>query len=274
MSLFVRGALLLDAAMSVQAAVRLLAQHGFWLDPHQAGPHSWLEEYIDRVAELMSRAGSAAHPTLADAARLLERPAAGEWAAVRRQSGVTIFWYAFPVTDLLDAFARAAPVQTLLDGLKLHEHTSTLAVQVEDIPASSLQMRVILNGQDLVGIKMSESGGYGFERTFRGSAREDEGPAKAAVRSTEEAADVTVRGCPFLDAPEKVTVGVRFELEIGLSEAPVDAVVTTGALVLQASAGVTTVPVEVQVLADGAFPRRRVGGGISTWLSAIRRGSE
>ena len=109
----VRGALLLDAGMSVQAAGRRLAQHGYWIDPNQPSARSWLKEYVAQIAEFVSRAGAARPdasdrasgrgaatstadgrrevPTLEEAARLLARPAEHEWAAVRRQDGVTIF---------------------------------------------------------------------------------------------------------------------------------------------------------------------------------------
>jgi hypothetical protein len=48
-----------------------------------------------------------------------------------------------------------------------------------------------------------------------------------------------------------VQVGVKFELEIGLSETPAADVVTTGPIVVRAPAGETKVNVEVQVIADG-----------------------
>jgi Ternary complex associated domain 7 len=283
--LVVRGALLLDAGMSVQAAGRRLAQHGYWIDPNQPGARSWLKEYVARIAELISRAGGArpdasdresgghaatsttAAPTIEDAARLLARPPEGQWAAVRRQDGVTIFWYACRVSELLQVFSNSPPEQTILESLNLHEYTSTRSVQAEDLPSSGPQLHVVLHGHDLVGIKEpdghAESGDFEFERSYRGGVgtggeRGDAGggagtldaagPAVPAEHGAEEAA---VRGFPFLDAPQKVTVGVRFELEIGLSDAPVAGVATTGQLVLHAPAGTTKIPVEVQLVAEG-----------------------
>ena len=113
----VRGALLLDAGMSVQAAVRRLAQHGFWIDPDQPPVRSWLEEYVARITGLVSRVGIARPdawncgnsrdgatstadrenraPTVEEAARLLARPLDDQWALVRRVSiafAVVRFW--------------------------------------------------------------------------------------------------------------------------------------------------------------------------------------
>ena len=231
----------------------------------------------------------AAVPTPEEAARLLARPAEGEWAALRRQDGVTIFWYACQITELLKVFSRVSPEQTVLESLDLHEYTSTRVIQVEDLPSSGPQLQVVLHGHDLLGVKEPEGrpDNFDFDRTFRetvtpaapsvpaaygteeaagvtvwrggaetvwrGGAEtvESKVPSVPAAYGTEEAARVTVRGYPFLDAPQRVTVGVSFELEIGLSGAPVVGVATTGPLVLHAPAGTTTIPVEVQVVADG-----------------------
>jgi Ternary complex associated domain 7 len=272
--ILVKGAVLLDAGMSVQAAGRRLAQHGYWIDPNQRDARSWLEEYVARVTQLISRAGvlppdgsdresggqaaistttvQAAAPTIEDAARLLARPHDDQWAAVRRQDGVTIFWYAKRVTKFLQAFSHAPSEQPVLEALEFHEYTSTPSIQVEDLPSSGPRLQVVLHGQDLVGIKEPplHYPGFDSERSFRGDGDTAEGGVPATHRA-EEATGVAVRGFPFLDAPPKVTVGVRFELEIGLSGEPVAGVATTGEMVLHAPPGTTTIPVEVQVIADG-----------------------
>ena len=239
----VKGAVLLDAGMSVLAASRRLAQHGYWIDPNQPGARSWLEEYVARIAELISRVGAArpdasvresgghaakstttareGAPTIENAARLLARPHDNQWAAVRRQDGVTIFWYACPINELLHAFLRAPSERTVLECLNLHEYTSTESIQIEDLPSSG-PIQVVLHGHDLDGIKEPR---FEFERSFRGGVGTGGGAVPAEHRA-EEAAGVAVRGFPFLDGPPKVTVGVRFELEIGLSEIPIAGIAT------------------------------------------------
>ena len=71
----IRDAVLLDAGMSVHAAVRRLAQHGFWLDPHQPAARSWLEEYVAKINKHLSQDPKhPAGPTLADVEKVLKRP--------------------------------------------------------------------------------------------------------------------------------------------------------------------------------------------------------
>jgi len=258
--------------MSVHAAARRLAQHGFWIDPEQPAVRSWLEEYVARI--VASLAGTAqplasnresggdtatsstdvpaAIPTFEEAARLLARSAENQWAAVRRQDGVTIFWYACRITELLEVFSRVAPEQTVRESLDLHEYTSTRAIQAEALSSSGPQLQVVLHGHDLVGVKEPEGPADVLDGTLRGGVTFDlEEPLVPAEHGAEKAAGVEVCGFPFLDAPQKVTVGVRFDLEIGLSKTPVVGVASTGPLVLHAPAGTTTIPVEVQVVAEG-----------------------
>lgn len=146
-------------------------------------------------------------------------------AAVRREDGVTIFWYAFRVSELLQVFSRLAPGRTVLESLNLHEYTSTRAIQAEELPSSDPQLQVVLHGHDLLGVKEPErrSDNLDFERTLRGGVEtaEPAAPSVPTAHGTEGAAGVTVQGFPFLDAPQKVTVGAPFELEICLSNAPV-----------------------------------------------------
>jgi Ternary complex associated domain 7 len=276
-----KGALLLDAAMSVQDAVRRLAQHGYWLDPDHPAARSWLQEYVDQIAALLSGGGEApgdssstgtggqagasatdvraAVPTLEDAARVLARPAEGQWAAVRRQDGITIFWYAFRVTDLLQIFSCEPAERTVREALDFHEYTSTRSIQVENLPSSGPQLQIVLHGQDLVGVKEPEGeidlSDLGFDQLRGGVTRsrvhvEDKDINRAFLPGLGDAG-VAVRGFPFLAAPEKVTVGVEFELEIGISDAPATGVATAGPLELRAPRGTTTIPIEVQVVADG-----------------------
>jgi hypothetical protein len=275
----VRGALLLDVGMSAQAAIRRLAQHGFWIDRDQPSVRSWLEEYVARIAGLLSRAAMGrpagsdpepvrdgptagldlrgGPPTVEEAARLLARPVEDEWALIRREEGVTIFWYAFRIPELLAMFSHVAPERTLREALDLHEYTSTQTIQAKDLVSSDSRVRVVLNGLSAVGVKEPGKGTddlkFDVDDTLRGPTT-TVAPTVPSIPSepgAAEAAGVTVRGFPSLDAPDKVAVGVPFDLEIGLSDAPVVGVATTGAIVLHAPAGTTTIPVEVQVIAEG-----------------------
>jgi len=106
--------------MNVKAALRRLAQQGFWKSFDVPEVRAWLEEYLTNI-KLAARVGQArsegsgndggapvavqpAFLTFEEAVRLNERPHADQWAAIRRQDDATIFWYARPISDLLDVF--------------------------------------------------------------------------------------------------------------------------------------------------------------------------
>jgi Ternary complex associated domain 7 len=271
---------LLDAEMSVPAAVRRLAQHGFWKDPGTPSVRSWLKEYVASINELASSAdnaggngpdqagvanaatsagpGRATVLTVDNAVRLLARPLNDQWATIRRQHGVTIFWYARAIAELLDAFAQATPAgQTVQDILDLHEFTSTPVVQVDDLALRGGERNVVLRGHDLVGVRAPghdeflDWQRFELEWFTRGGAptgREESAVARAPAAATPS---TTVQGFPFLDAPQKVKVGVLFELEIGLSGTPVTGVVAAAPLLLPVPAGIVTISIEVEVVADG-----------------------
>ena len=246
----VKSALLLDAEMTVQAAARRLAQHGFWRDPEEPFARAWLQEYVARISESISRArttpaqlasgrapastadATAGVPTLAEAARLLARPVTGQWAIIRRQDGVTLFWYAFRISDLLPGLSGAAPERTVREVLDLHEDmaTPTATVEAENVPTSGPELQVVLNGLAAVGVKEpDERAGHWsfdyFDDTFRGSVT----PPGTGTADAAGAVGVTTGGFPFLEAPQKVAVGIAFDLEIGLSDAPVAGVAIDGA---------------------------------------------
>jgi hypothetical protein len=262
-----KDAILLDAGMTVGAALRRLAQHGYWTHPNSLEARSWLEEYVANINELAASAdrartdqlgsegGSAPATglTFEKAVRLNARAQDGQWTAIRRQDGVTIFWYARLVRDVLGILSKVKPDTIVCVALDLHETTATPPVQIADLPGSDVELAVVLHGNDLVGVQeftshYVELHTRGFKDLVR-AARQAKGPFAAS--SVDEAAGPTVRAFPFLQAPEKVAVGVGFDLEIGLSDTPVVGVTSTGELVLHVFDGATMIPVEVQVVADG-----------------------
>ncbi|MEA2941956.1 MAG: hypothetical protein QOD09_2485 [Bradyrhizobium sp.] len=272
-----KEAVLLDAGMSSREALYRLAQHGYWKHPDVPSARLWLDEYVIRINKLAAQAdrtspgdreagevdGAAAAVRSAplnfeDAIRLNARAAAGQWAAIRRQDSMTIFWYARPVQELLDLLSEVGGDVNLRDALNLHEYEATPSIQAAELPRSSGKLAIVLHGNDLIGVREDiPNDGKLSTRGFRDVVRSaspfeaDLGGAVLEESARGSDIDVSVRAFPLLQAPQKVATGEAFDLEIGLSETPVAGVTSPGEVVLRAAPGAATIPVEIQVIADG-----------------------
>ncbi|MBR0948065.1 CHAT domain-containing protein [Bradyrhizobium liaoningense] len=266
-----KDAILLDAGMTVRAALRRLAQHGYWIDPDALEARLWLDEYTTNINKLARLAGyvrsdrrdetagdaaDLAVLTFEDAVRLNARSHEGRWAVIRRQDNVTIFWYARQVADVLGNLSNAASDVTVCAALQLNETTAVPAIQVPDFSNSDGRLAVVLQGNDLIGVNeftppYSDLRTRGAADLVRNAQSEVVIEPPSASSNVDEDNAVAVRAFPLLNVPQKVTVGVEFDLEIGLSEVPVVGVISTGKLVLRAPAAATTIPLEVHIVADG-----------------------
>jgi hypothetical protein len=268
-------AVLLQADMTVGQALRRLAQNGYWTDPSIPEVRSWLEECVAWSDQILSGAtaslpadrsdGRVAHrtasPTVEEMTRLLARPIHDGWVAVRRQRGVTIFWYALSLTHVLDALTGPARRNDLEQTLQLHEPMSTPTFQAADLPQDGTfhSPGIVLQGQQLVGVNEPSGEEGPGDRSTRGPSigagttleTLDVAESKRGTGAGTTTIPVEVRAYPFLNAPTQVVVDQAFELDIGLSEVPVAGIRSTGEIVLSASAGTTTIPIEVQVVAEG-----------------------
>ncbi len=174
-----RDAVTIDAVMTVSDALLRLAQHGYWLDPAAPESNAFLAEYVARIRKIAvvprlvlagDDAGSdtpdrasaehdwertdAAQMTVADAARLLARPLDEGRVAIRRQQGVTIFWYARSVEEVLRMLVDRAPDMSVGDALNLHEYTSDKTIQASELDESAERNfpGVVLRGQEPVAV--------------------------------------------------------------------------------------------------------------------------
>jgi hypothetical protein len=98
------------------------------------------------------------------------------------------------------------------------------AIQVTDLPNSNGKVALILQGNDLIGVH--EFTPSYLDLHTRGGEdlvprAQSEIVSEAPAPSVDEGNGVSVRAFPLLHAPQKATVGVGFDLEIGLSVAPV-----------------------------------------------------
>ena len=294
-------AVTLDAAMTAQEALRRLAQHGYWTDSNQPAARRRAEEYVEEMRRLLAtpggeeqtapdgperhvRGGGRDRPTpatdetqltidlrtldLPTTLRILARPVAEGWAAIRRQDGITIFWYSRRATELINALIEVPANLTLLAALDLHEWGSVPTIQVGMLDGGGADefTGVVLYGHDVAGVAdgtgssppgrgrpVGPSGERGVERDLRTEAergieekgdREHLGPPDAS-RPDE------VRAYPLLETEKRVSVGQRFNFTIGLSNVPMANTDANAPMVLRGHGGTETIGVEVQVLADG-----------------------
>jgi len=261
--------------MSARDALRRLAKHGYWIDPRSPVPRAWLEEYAAEIRKVASRRPALAamssssesflrddrgprldpaDMSLDDAARMLARPVEGGRVVIRRQEGVTIFWYARDVERVLQEL-NAQPDESVMVALQLHEYEADPAEQAAAMDESSASrfVGVILNGQNPIavgepGLARSMSVPRSGVSRSAGTTSSDEFLLGITPAPTDP--HIEVHAYPMLDAPRVVAVGKPFDLVIGLADSPVPGVQATGQLVLKAPAGTTTIPVNVHVVAD------------------------
>ena len=298
--------LTLNAAMTGSEALRRLAKHGYWSDPEIPAVRDWLEAYATRMrrlaAERSEREGpheqsaeEAGRPdpatmTVEDAARLLQRPVdENAWVAVRRQDGVTLFWYSRPVQVVLQMLEQFPHDWSMVDILGLHEHESEPTVQdtqlgldggeaVEGIVLRDGTPVAIGDGAPFPSLERRDEAvrGGGPERY---SDEDRSAPRAPAPSSWEEAepeeqaepewqaepeyeetgsgaedeervGTVEVRAHPYLDAPRTVVAEEEFTVAVGLTEQAMPEVRSTGPIEFRAPLG-GTVLVEVHLVAEG-----------------------
>ena len=151
----------LDAAWTVSEALRRLAEHGYWSSTDIPEVRQYLDDYVKKIRAIAAQkdAGASELATLsvADAAGRLAQPAENVRVAIRRQEGVTIFWYAREVAYVLDRLnnaSRGDKPDGVRSALDLHESTSDRTLQAEEKSVRELEQwdGIVLRGQEPIGI--------------------------------------------------------------------------------------------------------------------------
>jgi hypothetical protein len=233
-------AIVLDAAMSVSATRARLARYGLWLDPQQPEAQAWIAQHAKRVSLSFD-----------EAARRLARDPWGFGAAIRRQWYASVLWYSWPAGQVLHACARAAPNDTLLDALSIHESDSGLPLAVPAPGHIPDRGGVVLDGSTPIAVSSPQAappapapGGFDFDKA-RTTPR---APTAAGPQTRSPAADI--RAWPRLEAPSYSPARVPFDVIVGLS-AEKQPHVWGDVLKIPVPAGATTVDVTVELIADG-----------------------
>lgn len=178
----------------------------------------------------------------------------GHWVALRRPLGSTSLWYLFRVDDLLEKIAGQPPDEPLEAAMGLREQDGAPTLQAESAPRSF--RGILLDGDQLAGALIDDREHPGWVGA-RPPALPGGAPPRMAPPPPEETAPVNTDGepelfeaYPGLDAPDRVEVGLPFDLEIWLSPVPVERVEGTRVQV-SLPPDVDTFQLDVQVTADG-----------------------
>jgi hypothetical protein len=207
-----RPTVLLDASMSVSAALARLARHGLWLDPRQPDAGLWIDE-------LAVRLGSARELVVAR----LARPPASHGVAIRRQWGINELWYGMDAERVLSDCVRAPGGLSLLEALNLHEHQSQaprLLRAGQALPPGDGAL--VTDGDAMIydDAVAADRGGDAHDRLrpllgalvgMPGPTRSGAGPAPAPAAAQQ------VSGWPAIEAPRIVRAAQPFTVAIGLA---------------------------------------------------------
>lgn len=133
----------LDAEMRAADVLRRLALNGFWLDARDGAARARIEEISGRLARPFD-----------EVARALARDVGGHGAAIRRQWGTNVLWYARPLAEVLQRCAAADPAAPLLDVLDLHESDSGPPIERVDHAQVPLHDGVVMEQGEPVAVSL------------------------------------------------------------------------------------------------------------------------
>jgi hypothetical protein len=206
-------AIALDAEMTAAEVLERLALNGFWRDPH----HPAAQARIERL-----RADTKKPFDVVAAA--LVRDVREHGAAIRRQWGTHVLWYARPLEDVLGRCADAPADALLVDVLDLHEHDSGKTIDLQADESTLLSEGVVMEHGRPVGVSLpdraptSEDWKWLERGTFGGSTRSSDPlgiPPLPEAAGPAAAADAQV--WPRIEAPDFVPAAQAFDVEVGFA---------------------------------------------------------
>ncbi len=247
-----RPAIALDAEMPASEVLHRLALNGFW----SSVDHPAARARVERM-----RAGMKQQPFDAVAATLA-RDARLHGAAIRRQWGTYVLWYARDLQQVLERCAAAAPDALLIDVLDLHEHDSEPTIELQPGGGTPLSAGVVMDEGQPVGVSLpdaaqapdgtSHASRQWLERGTLHKAtpatRRSAAPAAAQPPAQRATASAHAQAWPRLDAPEHVPAAQPFEVVVGFA-LDRQAGVAGGQVVLPFEPGVQTLDLSVELSA-------------------------
>mgnify|MGYP001372983146 CR=1 FL=1 len=217
-------AITLDCDMSADDVLLVLARYGLWIDDRHPAARQRIEPLATRL-----------HLAYDDVAAQLRADPSRFGAAIRRQWGTSVLWYARPVTEVLQRCDMEPPDQLLISVLNLHEPDSTPPIELRGDGDTLLPPGVIMDKGTPVGVslprpRMDTAAVFRGDREFRGEPAgaaptigRGAGPQPAApsapsappAQPAPPAPPKIVEAWPRVEAPSSVTAGTVFEVVVG-----------------------------------------------------------
>lgn len=209
-------AITLDCDMTAGDVLQVLARYGLWIDDRHPAARQRIEPLATRL-----------HLAYGDVAAQLRGKPARFGAAIRRQWGTSVLWYARPVTEVLQRCAAEPPDQLLISVLNLHEPDSTPPIELRGDGDTLLPPGVVMDKGTPVGVSLPRPR-MDAATVFRGddqlsiqpAGAQPTGPRAAgpqpagAVPAAPQPPKI-VEAWPRVEAPSSVTAGNVFEVVVG-----------------------------------------------------------
>jgi len=260
-----RPAVLLDAELSAGDVLERLALNGYWLDANHPA-------VTRRLASLVPGGDRSA----ADLLRMLARDPRAGGAAIRRQWGANILWYARELVEVLARCVAVNPDVALIDALDLHESGSQPVIDAASTAPLGTGV-VMLRGSPVAVSFVIAAPAAPLAAppapdalTNRGDARHD--ALRTATRSTGTGGVTAERApgaaplWPRIDAPSWTPAAVPFDVVVGFGRER-QAQVAGAPVVLRAAAGAGTVDVTIELSAAEGIESL---DGAEGWIRTLR----
>ena len=230
----------LDAAMTASEALVRLARHGLWDD----ATHSAATACIEENRALLAQAGKSL--TFEEAERRLHRSPSRIGVAIRRQWYGQILWYARPAEFVLSRLRAAAPADSVLAALDLHESGGQPPIPVASAEGAAEGV-VVDQGQPVAISLVTADAPRRRPRTTRSATRS--APSRGTGGGLVPEA-LQMRAWPLLEAPEHVPAQTPFMVTVGFA-ADQQAGVAGAEIAFPAPPGADSVDLTVELIADG-----------------------
>jgi hypothetical protein len=240
----------LEASMSAAAVIERLTLQGFWSDAN----HPLVRARLQPLSERSGR-------SVAEVAKALAQDARGYGAAIRRQYGTRVMWYARELREVLERCAAAVPGRVLDDVLELQASGAQTTIRFQPGGEAVLASGVVMDGGVPVAVSLAPEyresplrvvpGQDTLRSIDRGSISAPSGEVPPSHAAASEAAR-DKPAWPRIESPAFVPALKPFAVVVGFGASP-QSDVAGGPVTLKKTAGVDVIEVSVHLLSGAGI---------------------